>query len=166
MKTAVVVVALLCTAGIWAWALIDPGASEGSLPPDFCGRFSFEDFRRPPGVKMEDPFRTGQEQYFVFREDGTYLYRVLVAGGYEMTRNEGTARIDEEGRLVIRQISENRTPLPEAEQVFEPKWMRDDRGDVLVLVGRPEGYQLFLRPVSEETGPSTSGRPDRRRSGR
>ena len=149
MRVAVFALCLAGAAALWLWAL-EPWSSseEALLPEEYCGEFRMHGFSQPQDTQVPDPFRIGPFLRFSFRSDGTYLYRAATDAGQEIDRAEGVANIDEDGRLVLRQVSKNRAPSEGPPQRYRPAWIEDkEAGRLLTLTAIPEGYRLDLRPV-------------------
>jgi len=134
----VFVVALAGLAGVWAFALFAP--KDPVAPPErFCGRFVIVDYRQT-GESEAPPFPPGQERRLFLREDGSYLLSVLVTGGKELFRQEGSFSVSNDDALTLHRVSENRHESP-AEDRFVARW----EGDVLVLRNEEQGYEFHLR---------------------
>jgi len=149
MRAAIVAVCLIGSAALWIWAWAPWGSDTGeAVPAEFCGEFDLYRFVPAPGSDVTDPTRAGQRTRFHFRADGSFLYRALTAEDLELVRNEGSLAMNADGRLVLHQMSENRTPSEVPAQVYRPLWIDDkEAGRVLSLTAIPEGYQLLLKPV-------------------
>ena len=147
-----VLAAGLLLAGLWVWAAVLPvEPPPGSLPERYVGTFEFYAFETPPDSDIPSPLRRGQVQSFTFRADGTYLWRAVAIGGWELNRAEGSVRIDADGRLETLQHSLNRERATAEPARFDIGWERaEDGGETLVLTGVPEGQRLRLRPTAEE----------------
>ena len=118
------------------------------MPADLCGEFDLFRFVPAPGSDVANPSRPGQKIRFHFRADGSFLYRSLAAEDLELVRNEGSLAMNADGRLVLRQMSENRTPSEAPPQLYRPLWIDDqEAGRVLSLTAIPGGYQLLLKRV-------------------
>ena len=159
---AVAALCLLGAAGIWAWALLWPKPPE-PLPDTYVGTFVQSGFEPPidkagERVSMPNPYPPGQTRRWIFRADGTYTMSVVVIGGFEMMRHEGTIRYSEQDGLIeMRQLSENLKRSEEPLRFrYAPRWGQDNQGRFLLLIGELEteeekarlkqGSELYLRP--------------------
>lgn len=144
------VVLLLCLAGaggLWAWALFAPrDAKLEPLPARFVGTYRLAGFDQPPGRTIENPLPRGAGHAYTFREDGTYVFSVLVSGGYEILRREGVVTVSGSGVLTLDRISTNRREDRAPAERFHTEWGEDQGGRFLALRHAELGYTLRLRP--------------------
>jgi hypothetical protein len=152
MTRAVPILCLAGAAGVWAWALLWP--KEVPLPSRFVGEYQVAGIETPPGIA--NPLPPGKQYVVRFSADGTYSLSVLLNGGYEILRSEGTAALSEGGTLTLTPISENRVriraPAEGAErrlldraERFHAEWGKDDTGRYLALRHAEHGYTFRLR---------------------
>ncbi len=155
MRVLVTVLAILGSAGLWAWAMT--GSREVvALPDRYCG--TFELFRFEAGIApgAVDPIAQKQRWIYTFAKNGTFQIRVLVPGDWEMLRRSGTVVTDGEDRIVLTRGSENGMfmlsetgePLEQVPERYYVQWGTDEKGPYLHLteeLAAAAGQQLFLR---------------------
>jgi hypothetical protein len=146
MRWAVLLLSLAAAAGVWAWALFAPKtATLEPLPARFVGVHKFAGFEPPPGkTTMENPLPPGQGHLFDFRADGTYVFSVMVSGGYEILRREGVVSVSGTGVLTLHPISTNRLEDRAPAEQFHAEWGEDKTGPFLALRHAVHGYTLRL----------------------
>lgn len=151
MRWALPLLCLLGAAGVWGWAIFSPKeAALEPLPARFAGTFRFFGYDPPPGRPMENPLPPGSAHFFTFREDGTYLVSVLVSGGYEILREEGTVTADANGVVTMTRLSRNRREDRTPPQPFKAEWGKDEVGAFLALRHAEAQYTFRLRPERAE----------------
>ena len=151
MRWALPLLCLLGAAGVWGWAIFAPKETElDPLPARFVGTFRFFGFDPPPGRPMENPLPPGFAHLFTFRADGTYLFSVLVSGGYEILREEGMVTAGADGVVTMTKFSRNRREDRTPPQRFRAEWGEDEIGAFLALRHAEAGYTFRLRPERTE----------------
>jgi len=116
-----------------------------TLDERYQGRFRIYNLENREG--QPNPFPPGQAQLFEFREDGTYLVRILLANNEEMLRREGRVEVDEDrGVFTLRQMSQNMAE-DRVDESFQLYWGEDDGGKFLRLTSTEKGYRFWLRQV-------------------
>ena len=137
----------LAAGAVWILAHYQTEPGE-SLPERLRGEYVFFRFEPPSDVNMSNPLRPWQELRYRFNEDCTYVLRVLAAGGTEMLRKQGLIGVAGNEAITMTQVSENATELRLQTERFSVHWEKDEEGEYLRLVGDPEPYQYYLRPVN------------------
>lgn len=146
MRWAVLLLCLGGALGVWGWALLVPkDADIEPLPARFVGTYQFAGFEPPPGRTMENPLPPGQAHLFTFLGDGTYVFSVMVSGGYEILRREGVLSVSGSGVLTLDPISTNRREDRASPDRFHAEWGEDQSGPFLALRHAEHGYTLRLR---------------------
>ncbi|MFI5402167.1 MAG: hypothetical protein ACHQ1G_04460 [Planctomycetota bacterium] len=147
MKRVVLLLCLAGAAGVWAWALLAPrNVKLEPLPARFVGTYKLAGFDPPPGRTIENPLPPGAGHAFTFRENGTYVFSVLVSSGYEVLRREGVVAVSGSGVLTLDPISTNRREDRAPPEKFHAEWGEDQGGRFLALRHTDLGYTLRLRP--------------------
>ena len=137
----------LAAGAVWGLAQLRPDPDE-PLPERLRGEYVFYRFEPPSNVASPNPLRPWQEVRYRFNEDRTYLVRGLAAGGNEMWRKQGLIGVAGDRAITLTQVSENATELREPTLHFLIRWEKDKQGEYLLLVGDPEPYEYYLRPVN------------------
>lgn len=153
-----IAVCLLAAAGLWGWAWFWP---KDAVPLDeaFVGLYHVYEFVPPEDVDMPNPQPRGQTWQYEFLPNGAYVFTVELPDGLEMSRREGTVRVDDD-LLTLVQASENRvaSPLPperyrvrwetvDAEKVAGRPYAPGERLRVLVMKHADEGHEFHLAPI-------------------
>ena len=153
MKAIAVVLCLAGSAALWIWAVRAPKPVE-PLEQKFQGVFELYRVEIPEGQVGEDPTARNQRWRFEFGADHLYRFRILLEGGYEMSRRAGIVTIERspEGNefLVMTQSTSN-----EVEEKGEPdrylaEWGTDEQGPYLLLTSEDanrRGQRWYLRRV-------------------
>ena len=141
------IIAISCFAGAaaaLAWAFVWPKeASLEPLPPRFVGEYQIANIETPPGIG--NPLPPGKQYVFRFEADGTYVFSILLNGGYEILRREGVVTVSEGGELTLTRISSNRREDRAPPDRFHAEWGKDDTGPFLALRHVEQGYTFRLR---------------------
>lgn len=142
---AVAVSCLLGAAVLWAWALFWPRPDEAMLEERFVGKYRIVRYEPPPDMKgMPNPYPQGQTHQLILMRDGTFAMPVYVPADMEMTRTEGRAYVDVDGRFIIEALSRNRVKERGPKDRFRFAFLREKEGEVLHLVHEEHQFHLYL----------------------
>jgi hypothetical protein len=144
MRRALVGLCLAGAAGLWAWALFWP-KEPLPLPEELRGEFVLFRYEPPQQGDGVNPYPPGQERRFLFGADNHYRIRVIVSGGYEMRRQEGTLMVESDKTLRMTQVSMDRVEERDGPWRYATIWGRDETGPYLQLREVDRGYSLYLR---------------------